>query len=318
MASSRAGGPDDEEEMQLRAAVQSAVMQIVKAEEKSQAAGVKTKNSAILSLSELAFLYATKCVGPDLVAFAQHAKKNKSAKAARTRIAAEDVLLVARKNPGGLLDKLQTTIDKRREEVEANAVIDVMSVKHRKKSAKVAQQNESSSSEDAELREAMADVHAHAEKAKPVTTFLPDDSDSSDLDTTTQAKASRTKSPQVKKGAQRPRRRSKVDDVLADSSSEEEVLSAKKKSRASAGGVSTGSPLLSMTRLPPRSASQKSKRKSLNPFVGSSSSDEEMATPSRPSPTADLPTSDEEEDRPSTSRLKEIMENQSSSDSDVA
>ena len=189
MVSSAAAANDNNihpvtDEVQLRAAVQSAVLQIVRQDEETTTAGLESsgnprrrsgnnknsynapnirfKNSAILTLSELVYLYATQCLGPDLVAFAQHAANNKrkhnnSSTTSRVRISADDVLLVARRNPAGLRDKLQDFLAQRKANQESS-VVDVTSSKvtSRRKSAKAAKMApmDSSSSEDEDLKQA--------------------------------------------------------------------------------------------------------------------------------------------------------------------
>jgi hypothetical protein len=111
------------DEVSLRAAVQSACLQVLQPSSAASpsATASKTVNvigSGVLSIAELTYIYATQCLGPDLVAFAQHRRSSPSA---RTRITAEDVLLAARKNPGGALDKLRSFLKRRRQPASAAA-----------------------------------------------------------------------------------------------------------------------------------------------------------------------------------------------------
>jgi histone H3/H4 len=87
---------DHQEESEIRAAIQFAVIQICAQEETH----TKTKITpqAVRALSELTYLYATTSLRNDLDAFATHA--------GRKTIHEADVKLVARKNPDNLLDKL--------------------------------------------------------------------------------------------------------------------------------------------------------------------------------------------------------------------
>ncbi|GAX13902.1 hypothetical protein FisN_5Lh198 [Fistulifera solaris] len=87
---------DHEEESEIRAAIQFAVIQICAQE----GAHTKTKITpqAVRALSELTYLYATTSLRNDLDAFATHA--------GRKTIHEADVKLVARKNPDNLLDKI--------------------------------------------------------------------------------------------------------------------------------------------------------------------------------------------------------------------
>ena len=90
------------DEVDLRAAIQHAVMEIIEQEDAQSEGGsadIHTKTSAQNSIAELVFMYATTCLGPDLVAFSQHA--------ARKTITEDDVKLVARRNPAGILEKLE-------------------------------------------------------------------------------------------------------------------------------------------------------------------------------------------------------------------
>ena len=63
----------------------------------------QTSKEAIESLAQMTFHYATKCLAKDLVAFCKHAN--------RKTITVDDVKLVARKNPRGLLDSLEGFCD---------------------------------------------------------------------------------------------------------------------------------------------------------------------------------------------------------------
>eukprot|EP00979_Chaetoceros_neogracilis_P010246 scaffold2408_cov279-Chaetoceros_neogracile.AAC.42 len=63
----------------------------------------QTSNEAIECITQMTFHYATKCLAKDLVAFCKHAN--------RKTITVDDVKLVARKNPRGLLDSLDGFCD---------------------------------------------------------------------------------------------------------------------------------------------------------------------------------------------------------------
>ena len=96
---SRSNIPNDiEEETDLRAAVQYAVLQICN-EEDQRAGNTRTSPHAVASLAELAFLYATQSMAPDLDAYSNHA--------GRRTITEADVKLILRKNHNGL-SKLQS------------------------------------------------------------------------------------------------------------------------------------------------------------------------------------------------------------------
>lgn len=60
---------------------------------------LKMSKSSIRTLTQMTYHYATKCLSKDLVAFSKHAN--------RKTITVDDVKLVARKNPRGLLDALE-------------------------------------------------------------------------------------------------------------------------------------------------------------------------------------------------------------------
>lgn len=85
----------------MRAALQVAIAHICTAETGND--GAQLTKSAITTLTELTYLYATTSLANDLEAFSQHA--------GRRTITPEDVQLVARKNPDNLLAKLQDFTD---------------------------------------------------------------------------------------------------------------------------------------------------------------------------------------------------------------
>ena len=89
---------DRSEEDEMRAALQVAVAQICTSEDATKHDGAQMTTSAILTLTELTYLYATTSLANDLVAFSQHAS--------RRTITPDDVLLVARKNPDNLVAKM--------------------------------------------------------------------------------------------------------------------------------------------------------------------------------------------------------------------
>lgn len=91
------------EERDIRAAVQHAVAQICMEEEMSDASA-QISSQAVVALSELVYLYSTKCLATDLHAFSRHAS--------RRTITVDDVLLVARKDPDGLHAKLVAFAEK--------------------------------------------------------------------------------------------------------------------------------------------------------------------------------------------------------------
>mmetsp|Transcript_507 Transcript_507/g.764 ORF Transcript_507/g.764 Transcript_507/m.764 type:complete len:286 (-) Transcript_507:597-1454(-) len=69
----------------------------------AQAPHTETSKDAIEALTQMTFHYATKCLAKDLVAFCKHAN--------RKTITVDDVKLVARKNPRGLLESLEGFCD---------------------------------------------------------------------------------------------------------------------------------------------------------------------------------------------------------------
>jgi len=81
-----------EEETDLRAAVQYAVLQICNEEDKR--AGNTTSPQAIASLAEIAYLFATQSMAPDIDAYSNHA--------GRRTVNDSDVKLILRKNANGL------------------------------------------------------------------------------------------------------------------------------------------------------------------------------------------------------------------------
>lgn len=111
MADTSYGATRSEQSDDLRAAVQFAVLRICNAEEEKETANDdqqtvgKMSPAALATLSELTFLYATTCMTPDLEAFSDHANRKK-------RITVSDVMLLARKNPANLREKLQTFCDR--------------------------------------------------------------------------------------------------------------------------------------------------------------------------------------------------------------
>lgn len=90
---------DRSDEDEMRAALQVAVARICTSEDASKHDGAQMTSSAIRTLTELTFLYATTNLANDLVAFSQHAS--------RRTITPDDVLLVARKNPDNLVAKMK-------------------------------------------------------------------------------------------------------------------------------------------------------------------------------------------------------------------
>jgi centromere protein S len=90
---------DRSDEDEMRAALQVAVAQICTSEDASRHDGAQMTSSAIRTLTELTYLYATTSLANDLVAFSQHAS--------RRTITPDDVLLVARKNPDTLVAKMK-------------------------------------------------------------------------------------------------------------------------------------------------------------------------------------------------------------------
>jgi len=67
--------------------------------------------SAISCLTELTYHYVTKCLANDLLSFSQHA--------GRKTITVDDVKLVARKNPRGLLDSLERFCDNQQQQQQS-------------------------------------------------------------------------------------------------------------------------------------------------------------------------------------------------------
>ena len=90
---------DRSDEDEMRAALQVAIAQICTSEDTTKHDGAQMTTSAILTLTELTYLYATTSLANDLVAFSQHAS--------RRTITPDDVLLVARKNPDNLVAKMK-------------------------------------------------------------------------------------------------------------------------------------------------------------------------------------------------------------------
>jgi hypothetical protein len=108
------------DDVALRAAVQNACLKLLNPTDgTAEESNIKVKNSAVMSIAELTYIYATQCLGPDLVAFAQHRKASTSSSTTSRapRITAEDVLLVARKNPAGVHDQLQAFLQDKRQQV---------------------------------------------------------------------------------------------------------------------------------------------------------------------------------------------------------
>ena len=93
---------DDSEGRHLRSSLQFAVGNIC-VEEGSEGSTVRVSAGAVLAISELAYLYATTSLANDLVSFSRHAN--------RRTITADDVLLIARKNPDGLKAKLESFLN---------------------------------------------------------------------------------------------------------------------------------------------------------------------------------------------------------------
>ena len=93
-----ANGGDDTRSEDLRKALQMAVIGICEKEEEDPISSSAMSGQAIQVLTELTFLYATTSLARDLDAFSTHAK--------RQTITADDVKLVARKNPD-ILEKLE-------------------------------------------------------------------------------------------------------------------------------------------------------------------------------------------------------------------
>lgn len=92
-----------EEERDLRSAVQYAVAQICE----NQKDGTATMSpSTLAALSELTFCCATCSLSNDLVWFARHAN--------RRTVTVDDVKLVARKNPNHLLEQLESFAEQRK------------------------------------------------------------------------------------------------------------------------------------------------------------------------------------------------------------
>lgn len=95
---SRSSARNDSEDEELRAALQYSIAQVCTQEEQESSDGAQVTKGAILTLTELTFLYATTSLANDLAAFSQHAN--------RRTITPDDVLLIARKNPDSLQAKL--------------------------------------------------------------------------------------------------------------------------------------------------------------------------------------------------------------------
>jgi histone H3/H4 len=70
----------------------------------------KMTTGAIAALTDLAFSFITENVAPDLEAFSKHAN--------RRTITENDVLLAARKNPNGLLDRLKQVLEDKRADAQ--------------------------------------------------------------------------------------------------------------------------------------------------------------------------------------------------------
>ena len=159
------------DEVALRASVQSVCLQLLSSpsDASSTTSKLNVTGSAVLSVSELTYIYATQCLGPDLVAFAQHRKNNNNA---RTRITAEDVLLAARKNPSGVLDQLQAFLGERRQQAATTATWAkkpanaTKKATHQHKSAPKAKQNEESLSSSSDGDESIDQVYAQLRSEK--------------------------------------------------------------------------------------------------------------------------------------------------------
>lgn len=87
----------------LHNALHLAVGNICRREDTAAAQAPQTSKDAIEALTQMTFHYATKCLAKDLVAFCKHAN--------RKTITVDDVKLVARKNPRGLLESLEGFCD---------------------------------------------------------------------------------------------------------------------------------------------------------------------------------------------------------------
>lgn len=104
------------ERMQLAKALQFKVGTLCRQEEDEEHQGstqkknIRMSQSAIVALTELTYHYATKCLGPDLIQFSQHAN--------RKTINVDDVKLAARRNPNGVLDSLQNFCENHQDQID--------------------------------------------------------------------------------------------------------------------------------------------------------------------------------------------------------
>lgn len=114
------------ERMQLAKALQFKVGTLCRQEEDQEHQGstqkknIRMSQSAIIALTELTYHYATKCLGPDLIQFSQHAN--------RKTITVDDVKLAARRNPNGALDSLQNFCENHQDQINNKD-----GIKHRSK-----------------------------------------------------------------------------------------------------------------------------------------------------------------------------------------
>jgi len=100
-SSNRSGSHD---QTALRNALHFAVGNICREEEENGEEGTpRMSKEAINTLTQMTYHYATKCLATDLIAFSQHAN--------RKTLTVDDVKLVARKNPRGLMHSLEGFCD---------------------------------------------------------------------------------------------------------------------------------------------------------------------------------------------------------------
>lgn len=155
------------EERDMRAALQHAVALVcVKEEMLDDSSQMSTQ--AVTALSELVYQYATTCLSNDLISFSRHAN--------RRTITAEDVLLVARKDPQGLLVKLEAFAEREklssgRKENKGTATARPASSKKKKKKEKDG---------DAQLTQRMKELQQRLKKG--IDSSDESDSDNSDVE----------------------------------------------------------------------------------------------------------------------------------------
>ena len=163
--------PPGSDERDMRAALQHAVALVcVKEEMLDESSHMSTQ--AVAALSELVYQYATTCLSNDLLSFSIHAN--------RRTITVEDVLLVARKDPQGLLAKLEAFVEQeklssRKENKSTAAAATTTRPESSSKKKKKKHKND-----DAQLTQRMKELQQRLKKG--IDSCDESDSDSSDVE----------------------------------------------------------------------------------------------------------------------------------------